>query len=204
MSDISTLPVQGRDRAGKGAARAVRREGLVPGVIYGDKKEPVLIKMDARPLWAALNKGGFYARQYNLDMDGEAFRVMAQAVQFHPVTDAIMHVDFLRVSATSRVTAEVPVHFLNEGRCPGIKKGGVLNIVRHDIELVGTPDAMPSHLDVDLSGFDVGESIHVSAVAMPDGVHPTITDRDFTIATVTAPSSMKSQSADGEEEAAEE
>jgi len=203
MSDISTLPVQGRDRAGKGAARAVRREGLVPGVIYGDKKEPVLIKMDARPLWVALNKGGFYARQYNLDMDGEGFRVMAQAVQFHPVTDAIMHVDFLRVSATSRVTAEVPVHFLNEDRCPGIKKGGVLNIVRHDIELVGTPDAMPNHLDIDLSGFDVGDSIHISAVTMPDGVAPTITDRDFTIATVTAPSSMKSQSADGDEETEE-
>ncbi|KAA5604321.1 50S ribosomal protein L25/general stress protein Ctc [Roseospira marina] len=203
MSDISTLPVQGRERAGKGAARAVRREGLVPGVIYGDKKEPVLIKMDPRPLWAELHKGGFYARQYSLDLNGETYRVMAQDVHFHAVSDAIMHIDFLRISATSRVTAEVPVRFLNEELCPGIKKGGVLNIVRHDVELVGTPDAMPDHLDVDLSGFDVGESIHFSAVTLPEGVHPTIADRDFTIATVTAPSGMRSEAAEDEGEAEE-
>jgi large subunit ribosomal protein L25 len=200
MSDISTLPVQGRERAGKGAARAVRREGLVPGVIYGDKKEPALIKMDPRPLWAELYKGGFYARQYELELDGEKHRVMAQDLQFHPVSDAILHVDFLRVSATSRVTAEVPVRFLNEERCPGLKRGGVLNVVRHDIELVGTPDAMPSALEVDLIGFDVGDSIHISAVKLPEGVSPTITDRDFTIATVTAPSGMKSEAAESEDE----
>jgi large subunit ribosomal protein L25 len=203
MSDISTLPVQGRERAGKGAARAVRREGLVPGVIYGDKKEPALIKMDPRPLWAELYKGGFYARQYELELDGEKHRVMAQDLQFHPVSDAILHVDFLRISATSRVTAEVPVRFLNEERCPGLKRGGVLNVVRHDVELVGTPDAMPSALEVDLIGFDVGDSIHISAVKLPEGVRPTITDRDFTIATVTAPSGMKSEAAEeeGEDEA---
>ncbi|SDD81018.1 50S ribosomal protein L25/general stress protein Ctc [Rhodospira trueperi] len=203
MSDISTLPVQGRERAGKGAARAVRREGLVPGVIYGDKKEPALIKMDPRPLWAELYKGGFYARQYELELGGEKHRVMAQDLQFHPVSDAIIHVDFLRVSATSRVTAEVPVRFLNEERCPGLKRGGVLNVVRHDVELVGTPDAMPSALEVDLIGFDVGESIHISTVKLPEGVRPTITDRDFTIATVTAPSGMKSEASEeeGEEDA---
>jgi large subunit ribosomal protein L25 len=201
MSDISTLPVQGRERAGKGAARAVRRDGLVPGVIYGDKKEPVLIKMDPRPLWAELYKGGYFARQYNLEMDGETHRVMAQDVQFHPVSDAIVHVDFLRISATSRVTAEVPVRFLNEERCPGLKKGGVLNVVRHDVELVGTPDAMPSVLEIDLAGFDVGESIHFSAITLPEGVAPTITDRDFTVATVTAPSGMRSEAAETEDEA---
>jgi large subunit ribosomal protein L25 len=201
MSDISTLPVQGRERAGKGAARAVRRDGLVPGVIYGDKKEPVLIKMDPRPLWAELYKGGYFARQYNLEMDGETHRVMAQDVQFHPVSDAIVHVDFLRISATSRVTAEVPVRFLNEDRCPGLKKGGVLNVVRHDVELVGTPDAMPSVLEIDLAGFDVGESIHFSAITLPEGVAPTITDRDFTVATVTAPSGMRSEAAETEDEA---
>ena len=198
MSDISTLPVQGRERAGKGAARAVRRDGLVPGVIYGDKKEPVLVQMDPRPLWAELNKGGFYARQFHLELDGEQHRVMAQDVQFHPVSDAIQHIDFLRISATSRVTAEVPVRFLNEERCPGLKRGGVLNVVRHDVELVGSPDALPSHLDVDLIGFDVGESIHISAVTLPEGVRPTITDRDFTIATVTAPSGLKTETSDEE------
>jgi large subunit ribosomal protein L25 len=173
----------------------------VPGVIYGDKKEPVLIKMDPRPLWAELYKGGYFARQYNLEMDGETHRVMAQDVQFHPVSDAIVHVDFLRISATSRVTAEVPVRFLNEERCPGLKKGGVLNVVRHDVELVGTPDAMPSVLEIDLAGFDVGESIHFSAITLPEGVAPTITDRDFTVATVTAPSGMRSEAAETEDEA---
>ncbi|MBB4285208.1 50S ribosomal protein L25/general stress protein Ctc [Roseospira goensis] len=199
MSDISTLPVQGRERAGKGAARAVRRAGLVPGVIYGDKQEPVLIQMDPRPLWAELYRGGFYARQYQLDLDGQSHRVMAQDVQFHPVSDAILHVDFLRISATSRVTAEVPVRFLNEERCPGLKRGGVLNVVRHDVELVGTPDVLPDHLEVDLIGFDVGDSIHISAVKLPEGVTPVIADRDFTIATVTAPSGMKAEAGAAEE-----
>ncbi|MBB4264609.1 50S ribosomal protein L25/general stress protein Ctc [Roseospira visakhapatnamensis] len=201
MSDISTLPVQGRERAGKGAARAVRRDGLVPGVIYGDKQEPVLIQMDPRPLWAELNKAGFYARQYHLDLDGAQHRVMAQAVQFHPVTDTIQHVDFLRISATSRVTAEVPVRFLNDEACPGLKRGGVLNVVRHTVELVGTPDTLPEQLDVDLIGFDMGDSIHISAVTLPEGVRPTITDRDFTIATVTAPSGVKAETEEDDEAA---
>jgi large subunit ribosomal protein L25 len=200
MSTMSTLPVQGRERAGKGAARAVRRDGLVPGVIYGDKKEPVLIQMDPRPLWAELYKGGFFARQFQLELDGKKHRVMAQDIQYHPVSDAILHVDFLRISKTSRVTAEVPVRFLNEESCPGIKRGGVLNIVRHDVELVGSPDDFPESLEVDLSGFDLGDSIHISAVTLPNGVTPTITDRDFTIATLAAPSGVRSEANEAEGE----
>lgn len=207
MSTMSTLPVQGRERAGKGAARAVRRDGLVPGVIYGDKKEPVLIQMDPRPLWAELYKGGFFARQFQLELDGKKDRVMAQDIQYHPVSDAILHVDFLRISKGSRVTAEVPVRFLNEEICPGIKSGGVLNIVRHDVELVGSPDAFPEVLEVDLTGYDLGDSIHISAITLPDGVAPTITDRDFTIATLAAPSGLRSEAneaGDEEDEAAGE
>ncbi len=200
MSDISTLSVQGRERAGKGAARAVRRDGLVPGVIYGDKQAPALIQMDPRPLWAELYKGGFFARQFALELDGATHRVMAQDIQYHPVSDAIMHVDFLRISATSRVTAEVPVRFLNEETCPGIKRGGVLNIVRHDVELVGTPDAFPEVLEIDLAGFDLGDSIHISAISLPAGVAPTITDRDFTIATLATPSGVRSEANEAAED----
>jgi len=203
MSDIVTLPVQKRERAGKGAARAVRREGLVPGVIYGDKQEPVLIQMDPRPLMAEVRKAGFFAHQYDLDLDGKTHRVMAQDVQFHVVTDAPIHVDFLRVGKNTVVTAEIPVHFVNNEKSPGIKKGGVLNIVRHDVEVVGRPDDLPEELTVDLTGLDLNDSVHISAVKMPAGVKPTI-DRDFTIATIAAPSGLKSEAAAEGEEGGEE
>lgn len=198
MSDIVTLPVQKRERAGKGAARAVRREGLVPGVIYGDKQEPVLIQMDPRPLMAEANKAGFYAHQFDLDLDGAKHRVMAQDVQFHVVTDAPIHVDFLRVGKNTVVTAEVPVAFENHEMSPGIKKGGVLNIVRHEVEVQAKPDDLPEQLTVDLTGLDLNDSVHISAVTLPKGVKPTI-DRDFTIATIAAPSGLKSEAAEGEE-----
>ncbi len=204
MSDIQTLPVQKRERAGKGAARAVRREGLVPGVIYGDKQDPVLIQMDPRPLMAEARKAGFYAHQYELDVDGTKHRVMAQDVQFHVVTDAPIHVDFLRVGKNTVVTAEIPVVFENHERAPGIKKGGVLNIVRHEVEVQGKPDDLPEQITVDLTGLDLNDSVHISAVTLPGGVKPTI-DRDFTIATIAAPSGLKAEADDeAGEDAAEE
>jgi large subunit ribosomal protein L25 len=204
MSEVKTLPVRKRERAGKGAARAVRREGLVPGVIYGDKQDPLLIQMDPRPLMAEARQAGFYTHQYDLDLDGETHRVMAQDVQFHVVTDAPIHVDFLRVGKNTVVTAEVPVHFENHDKSPGIKKGGVLNVVRHEVEVIGKPDDLPEQIVVDLTGLDVNDSVHISAVSLPAGVKPTI-DRDFTIATIAAPSGMRSEAAEGEGgEAAEE
>lgn len=193
MSDLISIPAQKRERAGKGAARAVRRQGLVPGVIYGDKQAPVLIQMDPRPLMAQLNKAGFYAHQYELDVDGEKHRVMAQDVQFHVVTDQPQHVDFLRVGTNTVVTTEIAVEFINHEKAPGLKKGGVLTVVRHSIEVQGKPDALPEVLVCDLTGFDLNDSVHASAVKFPAGVKATITDRDFTVATIAAPSGLKSE-----------
>lgn len=202
--DVSKLPVQARDRAGKGAARATRREGLVPGVIYGDKKPPRLIAMQPKHLLAAMHRPGFNTQVFELELDGGKHRVMAQDVQMHPVSDKPIHVDFLRVGADTEVTVHVPVHFLNEDKSPGIKRGGVLNVVRHEVVMIGKPADLPSQLEVDLEGLDVNETIHFSAVKVPAGVRPEITDRDFTVATITAPSGMKSEAAEDEESEGEE
>ncbi|SDH07429.1 50S ribosomal protein L25/general stress protein Ctc [Roseospirillum parvum] len=202
--DVSKLPVQERDRAGKGAARATRREGLVPGVIYGDKKPPQLISMEPKYLIAAMHRPGFNTQVFELDLAGKKHRVMAQDVQMHPVTDQPIHIDFLRIGADTEVTVHVPVHFLNEDQSPGIKRGGVLNVVRHEVVMIGKPANLPEQLEVDLTGLDVNETIHFSAITVPDGVRPEITDRDFTIATIAAPSGMKSEAADDVEAEDEE
>lgn len=205
MTDVITIPVQSRDRAGKGAARAVRREGLVPGVIYGDKQAPVLFKMDPRPLMAQLKRAGFYTHQYELEVDGKKHRVMAQDVQFHVVTDQPIHVDFLRINKNTIVTASVSVHFDNQDTCPGLKEGGVLNIVRHDIEVHAKPDDLPESIVVDLSKVALNESVHISSVTLPKGVTPVIADRDFTICTIAAPSGLRSEKSEGgDDEATEE
>lgn len=197
MANENSLNVVRRDRAGKGAARATRRQGLVPGVVYGNKQSPDLVAIDPRPLMAAMHKAGFATRVFDLAIEGETATqsVMVHDVQFHPVTDAPIAVDFMRVSAETDVVVEVPVHFINQERCPGIKRGGVLNIVRHEIEVKAKANALPEAIEVDLAGVDINESIHISAVKLPAGVAPTITDRDFTIATIAAPSGLKSEAA---------
>jgi len=203
MSDVTVLPVQARERAGKGAARATRRQGLVPGVIYGAKQPPTLVAMDPRPLIAEMRRTGFYARQFDVELDGAKHRVMVQDVQFHVVMDHPIHVDFLRIGKDTRVTAEVPVEFTGQDRSPGLKRGGVLNVVRHEIEVHAKPDDLPAKITCDLSGLDINESLHISSVTLPAGVTPTITDRDFTIATIVAPSGIKAEAdeAEGEGEA---
>jgi large subunit ribosomal protein L25 len=187
MADVTSLPARARDRAGKGAARSTRRAGLVPGVIYGNKETPVLIAMEPRHLEPQVKKEGFFTRMFDLDIDGKTHRVLPRDVQFHPVSDRPEHVDFLRVSATTRVSVAVPVRFANEGASPGIKKGGVLNIVRHTIDLVCQADKIPSAVVIDLTGREIGDSIHISHIPLPEGVQPQIRDRDFTVATVAAP-----------------
>ncbi|WP_193172741.1 50S ribosomal protein L25/general stress protein Ctc [Nisaea nitritireducens] len=201
MSDVIALSAQTRDRVGKGSARAARRAGLIPAVIYGDKKDPVSVTLNERALTKLLHQSGFFSTLIDLEVDGKKHSVLARDVQLHPVTDRPEHVDFLRVSATSTITVEVPVEFINEEECPGLKAGGVLNIVRHEVEVSCRPDQMPSSLTLDLSGWNVGDSIHISAIALPEGVTPTITDRDFTVATIAAPSAMKSEASDAEDEA---
>lgn len=201
MSDIGTLSLKGRDRAGKGAARATRREGLIPGVIYGGRQPPVLVAMDPRDLMAEMMRAGFSTRMFDASVEGgDTHRVMVQDAQMHPVTDKPIHVDFLRIGRDTEVTVEIPVHFLNDTQSPGLKRGGVLNIVRHEIEVIGKPDALPDFFELDLTGADIGDSLHVSKVTFPEGVRPTITDRDFTICTIAAPSGMKSEPSEDEGE----
>jgi len=207
----SVITAEIRERAGKGAARAVRRAGMVPGVIYGAKQEPVLFQIDPRPLWKLLHQPGFYSHVLTIEVGKEKYEVLPRDVQFDKVSYEIMHVDLLRFSKGQTINVEVPVRFENEEKSPGLKKGGVLNVVRHDVEVLCAPSAIPEELVFDLSGVEVGDSIHISAIKLPKGVEVTITDRDFTVATVAAPSALKSEEneasdeeGEGEEEAATE
>ena len=201
MAEHTIIAAERRERAGKGPARAARRAGRVPGVIYGAKKDPSLVTLDPRELDRELRTGAFLATVYDVQTDGDKERVLPRDVQFDPVTDRVLHVDFLRVSAASTVTVQVPVNFLNEEESPGLKRGGLLNVVRHEIEMICRADAIPSGVEVDLTGLEIGDSIHISMIALPEGVAPTITDRDFTVATIAAPTVVQEEAAaEGEEE----
>ncbi len=196
MSETLTLAAETRDRVGKGASRTLRREGRTPAVIYGEKQEPIAIHVEEKALVRALGTGHFFNSIVELSVGGETVRTLPKDVAFNPVSDRPEHVDFLRLSADHAVHVNVPVVFANEDKSPGLKKGGVLNIVRHELDLVCTPDSIPDDVVIDLSGYEVGDSIHISAVNLPAGVKSAITDRDFTIATVVAPSALKSEEGD--------
>jgi len=187
MSDVQNLSAELRSRAGKGAARQTRRDGRVPGVIYGNKQPATLISVAPKELTKELRKRAFQATLFDIELAGKKERVLPRDVQFDPVSDAPIHVDFMRVGEHSRVRVDVPVRFLNEGTSPGLKRGGVLNVVRHEIELICSVDAIPRIIEIDLDGLDIGDSIHISMVKLPEGVRPTITDRDFTIASIAVP-----------------
>ena len=195
MTEIVTLEAEVRDRAGKGAARATRRAGRVPAVIYGDKKEPVMISLDPKEFGRQLNRAGFFSHLFDISIDGVKHRTLPRDVQLHPVTDEPLHADFVRVTASTKTHVNVPVHFENQAASPGLKRGGVLNIVRHDVELVVAADSIPERIDVDLTGLDIGDSVHISAVKLPAGAQPAIADRDFTIATIAAPTVRSEEAA---------
>jgi len=199
MSDQLTLSAELRERAGKGASRALRREGRIPAVIYGAGQDPTAIHIEERALVRALGTGHFMNSVVMIDAKGDAIRTLPKDVQFNVVTDRPVHVDFLRISEHSKVTVAIPVVFTDEEEAPGIKRGGVLNIVRHDLELTCDASVIPAEIRISLKGLDIGDSIHISAVTLPEGAVSAIDERDFTIATVVAPSAMKSE----EEEAAE-
>lgn len=199
MSDVLTLEAQARDRGGKGASRAVRREGRVPAVIYGNKEAAISIHVEEKRLVRLLETGHFMNTVVEVSVDGKAYRTLPRDVQFHPVNDRPLHVDFLRVAADTLIAVNVPVRFINEEASPGLKRGGVLNVVRHEVEVKCPADAIPDDIVVDVTGFDVGESIHISIVKLPAKVS-TVIDRDFTIATIAAPSSLKSQEGDTAQE----
>jgi large subunit ribosomal protein L25 len=198
MSEQLTLPAETRDRAGKGASRALRRDGRVPAVVYGEKKEPLSIHVEEKALMKMLNSGHFMNSIVMVEVGGKANRTLPKAVDFHPVSSRPVHVDFLRIGEHSKVTVAVPVRFDNEDDAPGLKRGGVLNVVQHELELVCDAAHIPGEIHIDLTGLEIGDSIHISQVSLPEGTAPAIDDRDFTIATVVAPSAMKSE----EEEAA--
>ncbi|MEM8750756.1 MAG: 50S ribosomal protein L25/general stress protein Ctc [Pseudomonadota bacterium] len=204
MSDNNQLMAHARDRVGKGAARELRRQNMVPAVIYGDKKSPLAIGLPQKEITMKIHGGGFMTNILTIDVDGTNHRVLPKDYQLHPVTDRVLHVDLLRVSSKTQVTVEVPVHFENEETCPGLKAGGVLNVVRHTVEVNCPADSIPEYFSIDLVPFELGDSINISSVTLPENVVPTITDRDFTIATIATPAGLRSDDAGEEDEGAPE
>ena len=199
MSEQLTLPAEPRERAGKGASRALRREGRVPAVVYGDKQEPLSVHVEEKLLAKMLSTGHFMNSVVMVEVGGEPNRTLPKDVQFHPVTSRPIHVDFLRIGEHSQVHVNVPARFVDEEQAPGLKRGGVLNVVRHELELVCDAAKIPDEIVISLTGLEIGDAVHISNVSLPEGSKSAIDDRDFTIATVVAPSAMKST----EEEEAE-
>jgi large subunit ribosomal protein L25 len=198
------LKAETREQVGKGSARALRRNGKVPAVIYGEKQPPLAIALSYKEVFYKIHGGGFRTTVATIDVDGQKIRVLPKDYQLDPVRDFPMHVDFLRVGEHSTVTVNVPVHFLNDTASPGIKRGGVLNIVRHEIELDVAADEIPDAIEIDLTGLEIGDSIHISAVKLPKNAQVTITDRDFTVATIAAPAVLLDDGAEEATEAGEE
>jgi large subunit ribosomal protein L25 len=209
MAEAIELKAWARDRTGTGGAREVRREGRVPGIVYGGKDEPQNIALETKEISGQMQTGHFQSTIFMLDMDGTKIRVIPRDVQLDPIRDYPIHVDFMRLAKDAQVTVDVPVHFLNDTASPGLKRGGVLNVVRHDIPVRCPADQIPESFEIDLTGLEIGDSIHISSVTLPEGVVPTITDRDFTIATIVGQKAEEepeeeTEGAEGEEGAAPE
>lgn len=202
MSANNQLTAKARTKVGKGAARAARRENLIPAVIYGGKEPPIAISLPFREIDLKIHAGGFMTTVMDIDVDGTVIRTLPRDFQRDPITDRPLHVDFLRISADSTITVEVPVQFVNEEGSPGIRRGGVLNVVRHRVELECPADSIPEHITADLTGLDINDSLHISAVPLPENVKATI-DRDFTVATIAAPAGIKEEIRAAAEAAAE-
>ena len=198
------LKAEAREGVGKGSARLVRRNGKIPAVIYGDKQPPLPITVDYKELYYKIHGGGFMTTIATIDVDGKKVQVLPKDYQMDPVRDVPLHVDFLRVGKDTIVTVNVPVHFVNEEKSPGIKRGGVLNVVRHEVEFTVPANAIPEFITVDLAGLEIGASVHISHIKLPEGVKPVIQDRDFTVATVAGSSAMKPEPEEGAEVEAEE
>ena len=181
---VNEIKAGTRPRSGKGGARGVRRQGLVPGVVYGGGKNPQNIVLDYRELSLLVGRGKFLSTVFELDLDGTRLKVIPREVQVDPVKDAPLHVDFQRVAPDAHIRVNVPVRFTNESLSPGLKRGGVLNVVRHQVEVTCPANAIPDFFAFDLTGLEIGRSIHISATKLPEGVMPTIINRDFTIATI--------------------
>ncbi len=188
----TVLTAVARAKAGKGAARAIRRTGQVPAVVYGDSKEPVLVSLFEKELIKASSVQAFYTSLCELDIDGKKHKVLPRDVQHDAVNDRPIHADFLRVTDKTVIRVGIPVRVVNHKDSPGITKGGVLNLVRHEIEVFCRATEIPEEFTVDLTGLDVGHSIHLSALKLPAGVKP-VTQGDFTVVTLVSPSALKSE-----------
>ncbi|MEM9838604.1 MAG: 50S ribosomal protein L25/general stress protein Ctc [Pseudomonadota bacterium] len=193
MSEATVFDCELRKRAGTGGSRAVRRDGWVPAVLYGGGQDPANIKLRYNQVLKAYQTGNLIDVLSVIKVDGQTQQVIGRDIQVDPVKDLPMHVDLMRVDSKTRVTVNVPVRFLNEDSCPGLRAGGVLNVVRHEVELVAPATEIPEALELDLGSAELGDTLHISAVNLPGNVDLTITDRDFTIATIAAPSGLKSQ-----------
>ncbi len=188
MSETMVFAAEKRTKGGRGPARALRRDGKVPAIVYGGKEEPLMLAVGAKEIKRQLSTNPrFFSSLFELELDGEKLRVLPREAQLHPVSDDPLHLDFIRAAAGTRVIVEVPVVFRNEAASPGLKRGGVLNIVRREIELSCPVESIPAQLVVDLTGLEINASVHISQIALPEGVRPTITDRDFTVCGITPP-----------------
>jgi large subunit ribosomal protein L25 len=195
MAETKTLAASVRSGTGKGAARSVRREGRIPAVIYGGGDAPQPISLDRKTATQLIYAGHFLTTIFELEVDGKKERVIPRDYQLDAVKDTPLHVDFLRLKAGSRLRVDVPVHFVNVDTCPGIKRGGTLNVVRHTVEMLVPADNIPEFITGDLAGFDINDSLHISAFKLPEGCTPTIRDRDFTVATIAPPTKMEEAAA---------
>ncbi|QRN78882.1 MAG: 50S ribosomal protein L25/general stress protein Ctc [Nocardiopsis sp. BM-2018] len=204
MSEMKKLAAVARDRVGKGAARAIRRQGMIPAVVYGTGQPPKAIAIQFKEAKKLIYDGGFMTTMFEIDIEGDKERVIPRDYQLDPVKDMPIHIDFFRVAKGQTVTVEVPVHFLNQETCVGIKRGGTLNVVRHTVELYVPADAIPDAIEIDIKSLDMGDSLHISAVTLPQGCSPVIQDRDFTIATIATPAGFKEEAEGGEAEGGEE
>ncbi len=199
MADTISFAAETRERAGKGAARQTRRDGRVPAVIYGNKQAPVMISLESKALLKQVRGHGFFSHVFEIDVGGKKEKVLARDLQKDPVTDAPLHVDFMRFSATTRFEVDVEVMFENEEESPGLKFGGVLNVVMRTIPLICRPDAIPESISVDLTGLEVGDVVHIAKLSIPDGAELAIADPEATVATIAAPTVAPAEEEEGEE-----
>ena len=187
------LKAEEREGTGTGVARALRRDGKLPGIVYGGKSNPQPIVVDLKAINTEISKTGFFSRVYTLEMGKEKIQVIARDLQFHPVTDIALHIDFQRVSKDSKLNVFVPVEYINEDKCPGLKIGGMLNVIIHNLEVICPATDIPNKITIDLSGTNINQSIHLSSIKLPNGVKAANPARDFTLVTIVAPVSEKAE-----------
>lgn len=200
MAQVTTLAAA--ERATKGTARSLRRQGQVPGVIYGDKQPPLMITIEGNLLARYVDNPGFFTHLFDVEIGGKKHRVLPRDAQFNPVSDRAEHVDFLRVSSNTRVRVHVPFSFTNSDKSPGIKRGGTLNIVHHEIEITCSPDTIPEKFEISLEGLNINDAVHLSKLVLPEGVKLTTHEKDYTIATIAVPSAIRSEAKEAAEKAA--